>query len=716
MRVLLFALCVILMLAIATAAYAWNLRSVAVSERENAFRSAALAEEANKRAQNEADIAHKSEQNAVTAREDAKREEQRAEEAAKAANDQKAIAIENLRVAQTATQRAREATAEAEENAKQVAGALERGELIRVGLESMRREDFNQALDAFEQLEAKLKTLQPGGSTAQKFTSEQLKQLENDYGWTLSHLGDTYHKLREFEKAIEHYEKGRVILERVTKDEPRAILLETYHGLAHAYHDNGMFRASAVHPDSTTISLTPEQQLLKAEEFYKRAASYQEELKPDNPLVLVSSLKNLAQLYIDIGRFDDAEKSLKTVVDTYKTIEEHGGDRTVSALKELAEFYRSRTRYEDAARAYNELIDVQEGLTDTQSDPEMIRALSDNYSELSQIYNALKDEKRSDAAFRLAEKIQQIALKLRNERELIANLKKLSTVTLDEDLDLMGDSYITLERFKEAAHAYDAALGIREQIRSEQNAIAISYLKLGNLYREQFKDYAKAEDYYKRLIQNRKNLKGGLMGPGDPLTQYIGGLRKLAALYIEDMNKPAEAESLLNEALSALGPKINGRLAWDDEVNIYGDLITLYQRQQKDLQPIQVRKLEAMTRRRNDFTNAYRSPDHQQFMYAYVTAAGDVADVYVKQQNKPAAEAAYAQVFNFMKLQTHFLNAKQLETYLNNLEKYQALLRESNKAVKAAEFDAFVKEGRARQKDLESIQTEAAQEKAEPKP
>ncbi|HEX6718813.1 MAG TPA: tetratricopeptide repeat protein [Pyrinomonadaceae bacterium] len=716
MRAMIFALCVILLLALATAAYAWSLRSVAVNERENAFRSARLAEDANKRAQSEADLAHKSEQAAVAAREDATKEEHKAEDAAKVANEQKAIALTNLRAAQSATAEAKQATAQAQQNAQQLAEALERGQLLRVGLESSRREDFDLAQESFEKLEQKLKALQSNGT--QKYTPQQLKQLKNDYGWTLSHLGDTYHKQLAFEKAIEHYEKGRVVLESVLGNEPAPILLETYHGLARAYHDSAKARASATPTQPSTASLTPEQQLAKAEEFYKKAASYQELMKPDNPLVLVTSLKNLSELYSDIGRYDDAERSLKTIVETYKTIENLPGnrDRTVVALKDLAEFYRSRTRYEDAARTYNELIDIQEALTDTQSDPEAIRALSDNYNELSQIYNALNDEVRNEAAFRLAERIQKMALKLRNQRALIADLKKLHTaITMDEDLDVMGDSYIKLERFTEAAHAYEAALSIREQISSEQKSVSVSYLKLGDLYREQLKNYAKAEEYYKKLVQISKSMKGSLTGPSDPLTQYITGLRKLAALYTDDMNKPAETEAVLNEALTATAP-INGRLAWDDELNIYGDLLHLYQKQNKDVQPIQVRKLETMTRRRDDFANAYRSPDHQQFMSAYVNAAGDVADSYLKQNNKAAAEAAYAQVFNFIHLSTVFLDAKKLDNYLTNLEKYQSLLRDNNEAAKAAEFDAFVKEGRERQKDIESIQKEIQSQQQAPKP
>jgi len=721
MRALLFALCVILMLAVATAAYAWNLRSVAVQnrvaaeqDRRNALESAAAAEKAKLEAQHSQLQAEMAQGLLAAAK-------KKAEDSAEVAKKQTAVALENLQAAHVATEKATAATAAAQVSAHQVAEALDRGELMRFGLESARREDYAKARDSLEQLESKLKLLQPGQPAAQKFTPEQSRKFSRDYGWTESRLGDTYHKLREFDKSIEHYEQARKILENILNDEPAAILFETYHGLAHAYHDHAKLQTVAVYGDANKISLTPEQQLSKAEEYYLKAAKYQEAtLKNDNPLAAVASLKNLAQLYLDIGRYDDAEKRLKSVVETYKTVEYRPADGTIGALKDLAEFYRGRARYEEAARTYNELIDIQEGLvTDAQSDPELIRSLSDNYNELSQIYNALKDEKRSEAAFREAEKIQQVALKLRNQRDLIANLKKLSTtITLDEDLDVMGDSYITLERFKEAAQSYEAALRIREEIRSEQNAIAVSYMKLGNLYREQFKDYDKAEGYYKRLIQNRKNLKGGLMGPSDPLSQYVAGLRTLATLYIDDMNKPAEAEALLNEALTAIAP-INGRLAWDDEVITYGELISLYQKQQKDVQPVEARKLEAMSRRRNDFTNAYRSPDYQQFMFAFVTAAGDVAAFYLKQQNKAAAEAAYAQVFNSMRLQTSFLTAKQLGSYLTNLEKYQALLRDTQdtkKVAKAAEFDAFLKEGRERQKDLVSIETEAAQEKATPNP
>lgn len=711
MRWLVAALCVILLLAIATAGFAWNQRASAIESRQNAYRDrrnalnlAAEAEKLRLEARAEAVKAQASQFAAEKAQQATESEREKADKAAKAANEQKAIAEQNLHAAQIATDKANEATAAYQKSAQRLSGALERGELIRSGLEAYRREDYPKAQEAFERLEEKLKVLQ-SQTTTENFTADQSRQFARDYGWAQSRLGDTYHKQREFEKAIEHYESGRVILEKVLKDEPAAILFETYHGLAHAYHDNAKFRTVAVYGGPTAVTLTPEQQLAKAEDYYKKAASYQEGLKSNNPLVAVVSQRNLVQLYLDIGRYDDAEARLKDVVATYRKIEPEPGDGTVGALKELAEFYRGRGRYDESLHTYNELIDIQEKNTDTQSDPEAVRALADNYNEVSQIYNALQDESRSEAAFRLAERIQQIVLKLRNQRDLIADLKKLAVITLDEDLDVMGDSYVMLGRFTEAANAYEASLGIREAIKSENNSIATSYLKLGNLYREQLKEYSKAEGYYKQLIQNRKSLKGSLMGPADPMSQYILGLRKLALLYANDMNKPADAEALLKEAAAALGP-INGRLSWDEELSVYQELIDLYQKQQRDSQAAKQLKFEAFQRDSKDFAVAYRTPDYQHFMYEYVIAAGDVADGYLKQQNKAAAELAYAQVFNNIRLSTNYLDAKKLNNYLTNLEKYQTLLRENNKAAKAAEFDEFVKEGRVRQKDLESIQQE----------
>src|SRR6185503_506660 len=123
-----------------------------------------------------------------------------------------------------------------------------------------------------------------------------------------------------------------------------------------------------------------------------------------------------------------------------------------------------------------------------------------------------------------------------------------------DDLDQMGDIYIKLGRVPQARRSYETALEIREGVLAEKPSLAVSYLKLANLYRDEYHDYEKAETYYKKLLEIRKNVKGELFGPSDPLSQYVEGLRRLALLYTEDLNKPAEAEALLNQALTVLTP------------------------------------------------------------------------------------------------------------------------------------------------------------------
>jgi predicted negative regulator of RcsB-dependent stress response len=315
----------------------------------------------------------------------------------------------------------------------------------------------------------------------------------------------------------------------------------------------------------------------------------------------------------------------------------------------------------------------------------------------------MKDENRGDAAFDLVRSIQDLQLKLKKKGPV---LPTDPASTFDDDLDRIGDLYIRLGRIPLARRSYEKALEIREGVKAENGSRAVSYLKLGNLYRDEYSDYEKAELYYKKLIENRRNVKGGLMGPNDPLSQYVEGLRRLALLYINDTNQLPQAEALLNEALTVLTP-IHPRLAWEDEQQIYSTLISLAEKQQKssqEIQAVRMRKLDTMTKRREGFSGLERTPNHAKFMSAYVRSAGEVTDYYVGQNNKAAAEATYAQVFDKLTITTAYLNLDELDNYLTNLEKYQALLRERKNEAKAAQWDVTVREGRALQKQLENRQ------------
>jgi tetratricopeptide (TPR) repeat protein len=720
MRLLVAALCVILLLAVATAGFAWTQRAsalqsseAAVFARRNAELSADAAKKAESYAREQADAANASKWDAVQAQQEAAFEKERAEAAAKLANEQKAVAEENLQSAQAAKAQAEKATLAAQESARQVQKSFDRGELVRSGLEEFRRENYDLARKNFEDLEVKLRGLQPSANGTQSFTAQQSKQVVRDLGWTMSRLGATYHQLGDPGKAIVHYENSRQILEPVLKDEPKAILFETYHGLAHAYHDN------ATKPTAGGQTNIDPEQLAQAEKYYRLAVDYHKKLKSDNPLLTVNSLKNLAQLYLDIGRYDDAEQTLKSVIDVYKKVNNHPRAGVDGALKELAEFYRNRGRFEDAARTYMELIDLYENEDLDHLEPQRIRELADDYSELGQVYIAMKDEVRGDAAFNMVRTIQGLQLKLKRKGPLSITDPASS---FDDDLENLGDLYVTLGRAEQAKRSYEKALEIREAVRAENDSLAISYLKMGNLYRDEYHNYEQAEAYYKKLIENRKGVAGQFFQARDPVSQYLDGLQRLAVLYTENLNKPAEAEVLLNQALTALRP-LNPRSAWKKEGQIYSELVALYKKQQKsaqEMQALRVRIFEMMIKRRDSFLAGRRMPNDTDFLPPFARMAGEIADYYMAQNNKAAAEATYDEVFDKIQYsRSHaYFEDDELDNYLTNLEKYQALLREHNNAAKAAQWEEVVKEGRVLQKQVENKRqaSQSSQPEATPKP
>jgi tetratricopeptide (TPR) repeat protein len=711
MRWLLIALCLIVLMALGTAAYAFNLRAVAENNREiaensrrDALEAANDAEIANEKALQQAVAAKLSAEAANKAQQQMDIERKKAEDAAADARDQAAIAMQNLHAAEIATQKAKEATRIAQENDRETIAALERGELVRLGLESFRREEFDKARVAFETLEQKLKPFQNTASNRGHFTPEQSRQFARDYGWTLSRLGDTHLRQRNFEKSIEAFQGGRVVLEEILV-QPAMVLFETYHGLAHAYHDNAIFRSSSVYAEGTRINLTPEEQLAKAEEFYKKAEAYQRQLTSDNPLAPVNNYKNLAALYVDTREYDLAEQNLKKVVEAYKGTEGGDPEKTVGALKALAEFYNDQARYQDAAKTYNELIDIQEKM-DYESNESAFRALADSYSDLGQIYSSLKD-KRGDYTFQLADKIQQIGLKYKS----LGGVKEAffkEDESFDQDFDDIGDIYLKLERFKQAGEAYETALGIREGVESKNRQLPTSYLKLAHLHRDKHNDNKKAEEYYKLLINNLKDADGRLFGPNDPLSLYVTGLRELAVLYLGVLNKPAEADPLLKTALSKLSP-IGTRLAWRQEEQTYTVLVSAHkQHRPQELERIHNTRIELLQRRRADFASqGYRTEDYVPFLAGYIEAMGEAADFFLAKNDQGRAETIYRTAFtNLPEMVTRLRSAAQLNTFASTLEKYQSLLRDLKKENEAAKFDALVKNAREQQKEFEKREAE----------
>jgi energy-coupling factor transporter ATP-binding protein EcfA2 len=638
-------------------------------------------------------------------------EEERAKQEAKRANEEAEKAKRFAMSAQLAIKEANIQKGVAQENEAHAQNAVERGELIRSGLEAYRRGNVPDAQQSFIALRDKLLPLQPGTpeSTARSFAPKDSMQFVNDYGWTLSHLADTYQSSRDYESAIETYEQARQILEGQPKSEKRAILFETYHGLAHAYHDNAVMLSDPSHTQLTAprLKLNPEEQFKKAEEYYTRALNYLKDTGSKDPVATVVAYQNLARLYVDTAKFKEAEDNLKLVVDAYKTVEYRPGPRTIGALKELAEFYRGQGRHTEAAETYNELIDLQEGLSD--DDGGGLGALADNYGELGQIYAALNEDERAETVFQLSEKLQQVQLQVKHRGNAVIK-PDAADITYDIEMDQIGDLYARLNLIPQALRSYQEALMIRREVTVKHNLLPATYLKLAGVYDEHYPDKSKAEGYYKLVIDATNSAGTNYLGD-EGLRERVQALRGLASLYAGDLGQPAQAEALLNSALAAL-VAVQSRLAWRDELGTYAALLALYQGANKDKERdhVYARLFETISKRHGDFiSGSYRSEDYPQFMSAYFKTAGEIATFYLQRKDVARAAAVYADTVSGPPFINRVYDPKALDEMASSLEKWRNLLRGLQKTEDAIKLDRIVSDSRARQEELLATEKEIEQ-------
>jgi tetratricopeptide (TPR) repeat protein len=362
----------------------------------------------------------------------------------------------------------------------------------------------------------------------------------------------------------------------------------------------------------------------------------------------------------------------------------------------LAEFYRGQNRNEEAAATYNELIDLQEGMGD---DFGSLRVLSDNYGELGQIYKALNQEERAENVFQLAEKLQQLLLKVKHGGTSVIT-PDTAGITYDDDLDQIGDLYTKLDRIPQALRSYEEALMIRKEAASKHDQLPTSYLKLAVLYDEHYPDKSKAAEYYQLLIDAPRN---GDVGGG---RDYVQALRRLGALYAGDLKQPEKAEPLYNRALTAIAA-LHPRLGWPEQRQVYLSLIDLYRQQKKPVETEQsyARFLESTNSLHQHFiTASYRSDDYPVFMASYFKTISEIASFYLDKKDIARAKAAYATALTetgppFVE-RSH--NAAKLDEMVTALEKLQAQLRELKQPEEAAKFDRLITDARARLKDLQA--------------
>src|SRR5215831_88069 len=699
---------VMFLLALATAAYALVARSQAVANEKNATAAHDVAVEARKKAESLQIEADASAKEARAAADRLTIEKENAESLAKKLFQEQtktkaALISEQLSVAakERAVSAAQKAAEVARANADQFKAAVDRTSLMREGVEAFRREEHDDALTKFEELRKTLEPLQANAKAAASAVAadpKQQRQFAIDYGWANSRIGATKLLLYDNYEAKEAFQQALQILGPLAdKDDPLSkdpLLFETYNGLGQAY------QALAV--DATAGRSTGDQKDLfgESEQFFKLALECRQrlaqekrnELKPNTAgastremawikaeEIVAASFGSLGHLYHDVHLLPQAEENLMRAV-THLKENKGRAEKKLASLRELAQFYREFGRLPDAARIFNDLIDIQEGGS---TGPEA-RTLADSYFDLAEIFGAQHEGKKSASNFKVATLLQQYAGKYAQEQEKIEDPQSPpdTLITIDDDVDKLGDAYVEMGRYAQASDTYEFALEMRERFTSIDGKRRISYQKLGDLFYGKIKDldYAQHQndpDYkeaYKKAVDNYLMLVSFYepSGASSKPEEYGAALVKLGTLYAKDASTYSGAEERLNRALSL---KTSTLLRYET----LSALAELYRAQQRDADLertyiARVKLIEPLVSGNVVVRQTNIDPNLKAALI-YPGAVADLANFYGSHNRQDQQLEAYRSLLGFDdNLLNSTVDEKLLTTYAKALDDYAKLL------------------------------------------
>lgn len=613
----------------------------------------------------------------------------------------------------------RKATNAAEENLGVAAAARNRGAFIRGGLEASRRGEYDDAAAFFYAL---IENLEEAIKLAEKKPSDNyffLKSLKFDLGWAYLHYGKQQGNMGHADEAKQYIEnalgrltsvmkfderilatapKGRLDKDVLEALEPGATqtLFEAYEGLGHAYYDQ------AKEPKMEIAARTP--LLTKAEEFYRKALYYQTLLISTESDEAADVNQNLGRIHTDQGEFAEAEKNFKRAIEIYsielsKRPNEASEANKTRATKQLAEFYRAQGRYDDAAATYLNLADLQEN----SSSDETKREIVDTYSDLGQVYSAMRDDDRATIMFQLAEKLQQFFLKSKQNNGA-------TTPESERLFEALGDAYLRAGSFLPSAFdladdAYQNALHVSQLNDTLAGRRWAIYERLAYLHLNGHKDYSKAEEYFEDVVELLKD---------QPNDHSVDALNQLAAIYGNQLKQPGEAVARYELALA-----IKTQSNWARYRTLTG-LAELY-RKQNDTANLnatyktRLEVAESLLKEKSPNTvaqKAFNQRDYADAVKLYINAVTDLTGI--SSGSGDALEAYHLLTTNPQLSINALVDVATLEMYAHTLETCLGLASKisfsSNpKPVIFTEAPALIKRARDRMGEINVIRQEAEQ-------
>ena len=334
-------------------------------------------------------------------------------------------------------------------------------------------------------------------------------------------------KFTEAEKEYELYIKKISSNANPQVYEPN--LATSYNNLANLYSDTQRFN--------------------EAEQMYKSAIEIRKRLAAANPQAyepnLATSYNNLANLYYTTLRFNEAEQMHKSALDIRKRLaaanpQAYEPDLATS-YNNLANLYYTTQRFNEAERMHKAALEILKRLAD--ANPQAYDSdLAASYNNLALLYS---DTQR----FNEAEQIYKAALEI--HKRLAAANPQAYEPNLATSYNNLANLYYTTQRFNEAEQIYKAALEIRKRLaaanpQAYEPDLAASYFNIAVLYNDTQR-YTDSEQMYKSALEIYKRLADANPQAYEP--DLADSYNYLARLYSKTQ-RYVESEQMCKAAIT----------------------------------------------------------------------------------------------------------------------------------------------------------------------
>lgn len=278
-----------------------------------------------------------------------------------------------------------------------------------------------------------------------------------------------------------------------------------------------------------------------------------------------AALERTANIYIDLGRYSDAEKNLITSAEIFRK-EGSKGDYTEysHALVTYARFYIIQGQYEDAKKMLRKSVQKQNVAGGNVKLSGAIEELATLYIETGKYQETESDLKQSlkikEAKYGVKHRTLINPLNQLGHLYLITgkfieaekNTKRAASISLEifgpsslkfaESLKLLGNIYSSVGDYEKAEDALEKALTIQKQ-QYGQKHIQVA-MSLNDIALVKYYNKADANEVEKLFLEALSIAKESL---GDKHPGYASILANLASFYLES-NRLDEAEENLNQA------------------------------------------------------------------------------------------------------------------------------------------------------------------------